>query len=179
MPEKTTAAAIVCYFDTPAQLYSACEALRDAGYQHFDAHTPFPVHGLERAMGLRPTRLPWAILACGATGMASAILMQWWMSSVDYPLNISGKPAASFQAWVPIIFELTVLLSAFGCFFGLWIANRLPKFYDAVMKHPSFHRATDDRFFVSVESREPQYDSKKTRELLEQLGAKEIAEVEP
>ena len=82
---------LVGFVETPAQVFHACEALRDAGYKKFDAHTPFPVHGLENAMGLKPSRLPWVVLACAATGLSGAFLMQWWMSVVDYPLNIGGK----------------------------------------------------------------------------------------
>lgn len=168
---------LVCYFDTPAELYHACEGLRDAGYQKFDAHTPFPVHGLERAMGLPPSKLPWIVLACGLTGLIGAFVMQWWMQAVDYPFNISGKPAFSYQAYVPICFELTVLISAFGAFFGQWGLNKLPKLYDPVMKHPSWPRAMDDKFFISVEGADPKYAD--AQQLLEKLGAKEIVEVEP
>lgn len=166
---------LVCYFDTPADLYHACEALRDGGIRRFDAHTPFPIHGLEKAMGLKASKLPWIVLACGATGLIGATLMQWWMAGVDYRLNISGKPAAAFQAFVPISFELTILLSAFGCFFGMWGLNKLPKFYDPVMKHPSWPRATDDKFFISIEPAEPKFEEAK--KLLESLKAKELMEV--
>lgn len=175
MPEPKPT--LVCYFDTPAEIYHACEKLRDAGIKHFDAHTPFPVHGLEKAMGLKPTKLPWIVLASGTTGLVGGTLMQWWMAGVDYPINISGKPAAAFQAFVPLSFEVTILLSAFGCFYGLWALTKLPKFYDPVMKHPSWHRATDDKFFVSIEPAEPKFEEAK--KILESLGAQEMVEVEP
>ncbi len=182
MPEpkkKSKAHALVGYFDTPADLFHACETLRDEGYRDFDAHTPFPVHGLEHAMGLKPSRLPWIVLACAAFGLGGATLMQWWMGGVDYPLNISGKPAFTLPSSIPIMFELTVLCSAFGTFFGMWGLNRLPRFYDPVMKHPSFGRATDDKFFIAVEAKDSKYDPEGTRALLEKLGAKELTEVEP
>lgn len=170
-------AAIVGWFETPAELYAACESLRDAGVVHFDAHTPFPVHGLEKAMGLRPSRLPWIVLLCGLFGGTGGFAMQWWMSAVDYPQNISGKPAFSFQAFVPITFELTILFAAFGCFFGMWTMNRLPRFFDPVMQHPSFERATDDRFFVSIQARDARFSQ--ARSLLEEAGAREVVEVAP
>ncbi len=179
-PKKTKAikpAAIVAWFQTPADLYKACEALRDAGYKHFDAHTPFPVHGLEVAMGLRPSILGWIVLGGGFTGIVSAFGMQYWMSAVDYPLNISGKPLASWPAWVPIGFELTVLLSAFACFFGMWALNGLPKFFDPVMQHTSFDRASNDRFFISIEAKDAKFG--KGRAMLEKLGANDIEEVLP
>lgn len=171
--------ALVGWFSTPKDLYHACEGLRDAGYKDFDAHTPFPVHGLEHAMGLKPSRLPWIVLACGLTGASSALLMQIWMTVIDYPLNIGGKPFLTLPSYVPITFELTILFSAFGTFFGMWGLNRLPRFFHPVMQHPTFHRASDDRFFLSVEATDPNYDSARTRELLEKLGAKELSEVEP
>jgi len=97
--------------------------------------------------------------------------------SVDYPLNISGKPAFSWQAYIPVLFELTVLISGFGCFFGLWALCRLPMFFHPTFAHPSFERASDDVFFISVEASDPKYDAVKTRELLEKLGANEVMEV--
>lgn len=164
------------YFLTPGELMHACEKLKNAGYKNFDAQTPFPVHGLEKAMGLPPSKMPWIVLACGATGLLSAIALTAFVS-LDYPLVISGKPAFSYQAYIPVMFELTVLFSAFGAFFGMWGINRLPMFYHPSMKHPSFPRATDDAFFVTVEAKDPKYDASKTRKLLEELGAREIVEV--
>ena len=172
-------AASVGWFQTPAELFHACEHLRDQGYRDFDAHTPFPVHGLERAMGLKPTPLPWIVLGCGITGLATAVAMQWWMGGIDYPWNISGKPPFALQSSIPIMFELTVLFSAFGTFFGTWALCGLPKPFDPVMQHPSFHRATDDRFFLSVESKDPKFDSAKVTATLEKLGAQEVQEVSP
>jgi hypothetical protein len=169
--------ALMGWFETPAELYKACEALRDGGYQRFDAHTPFPVHGLEHAMGLRPSRLPWFVLGGGLFGLASSVLLAWYTQAVDYPQNISGKEAFSFQAYVPVFFELTVLCAAFACFFGMWTMNRLPRFFHPTQTHPSFHRATDDAFFISVEAADPKFDRAATKRLLTSLGARELCEV--
>lgn len=171
--------ALVGYFDDTKTLYHACEALRDAGYKSFEAHTPFPVHGLEQAMGLKPSRLPWIVLAAGLTGAFSALLMMIWMTVIDYPIIIGGKPHLTLASYVPITFELTILFSAFGTFFGMWGLNKLPMFFHPVMQHPNFHKATDDKFFVSVEATDPNYDPVRTRELLEKLGIRELAEVQP
>lgn len=171
--------ALVGFYDTPAQLYTACEKLRDGGYKKFDAHTPFAVHGLERAMGLGPSRLPWIVLACGFTGFLLGVGMQWWTMAVDYPLNIAGKALFPWQAYVPITFETTVLLSAFGCFFGMWGLNMLPTYFHPVMQHPSFHKATDDKFFIAVEAKDPKFDASSTRKLLEETGCQELLEVAP
>jgi len=170
---------VIGYFHDPAEIYKACESLRDAGYRKFDAHTPFPVHGLENAMGLRPSVLPWIVLAAAITGFSSALLMQIWMTVYDYPLIIGGKPFLTLPSYVPIAFELTILFSAFGSFFGMWGLNGLPRFFHPTMQHPQFGRATDDLFFVSIESTDPNYDSVRTKSLLEGLGAKEVLEVQP
>lgn len=179
--EKATAApfAMVGYFDTPAQIYHACEALRDAGYKAFDAHTPFPVHGLEKAMGLAPSKLPWLTLGAGVTGGVAGFALQWWTMAVDYPLNISGKPFFAWQAYIPITFELTILFAALATFVGMWGMNLLPTFFHPVMQHPDFGRATDDKFFISVEAKDPLFDPAKTRRLLEEQGAQNILEVQP
>lgn len=177
--EATAPFAIMGYFTTAKDIYHACEALRDAGYSRFDAHTPFPVHGLEKAMGLKPSRLPWLVLCGGITGCVSGILLAWYTQAVDYPLIISGKPAFSYQAFIPVIFELTVLFSALTCFFGLFAISRLPAFFHPTMTHPSFPRATDDAFFVSVEASDPKFDRAETRNLLQRLGAQGITEVFP
>jgi hypothetical protein len=174
-PDKVHA--LMGWYETPAELYKACEALRDAGYQRFDAHTPFAVHGLEHAMGLRPSRLPWIVLGGGLFGLLGSIALAWYTQGVDYPQNISGKEAFSFQAYVPVFFELTVLCAAFAAFFGMWGMNKLPRFFHPVQTHPSFHRSTDDAFFISVEAADPKYDRVATKKLLTALGTRELFEV--
>ncbi|WP_437598410.1 DUF3341 domain-containing protein [Sorangium sp. So ce590] len=169
--------ALMGYFTTPKEIYHACEALRDAGYSRFDAHTPFPVHGLERAMGLKASPLPWLVLGGGAAGLSGGILLAWYTQFYDYPLIISGKPAFSYQAFIPIFFELTVLVAALTCFFGLFALGRLPSFFHPTMTHPSFPRATDDAFFISVEVSDPKFDASETRSLLQRVGAQGIREV--
>jgi len=170
---------VVGYLETPAELYKACEGLRDAGYKKFDAHTPFPVHGLENAMGLKPSKLPFIVFGAALTGAASALAMMIYMNVIDYPMNIGGKPYLTLPSYVPITFELTILFSAFAAFFGCWGLNLLPKFFDPVMQHPQFGRATDDLFFVAVEATDPNFDARKTRALLEGLGVKDLQEVAP
>jgi hypothetical protein len=171
--------ALVGYCETPADLYHACEALRDAGYKHFDAHTPFPVHGLEKAMGLPPSKLPWIVLTAGIMGLIGVIALAYYTQAMAYPHVIGGKEAFSYQAFVPIFFEGTVLLSAFGTFFGLWALNKQPEYFHPVIQHSNFPRASDDLFFISVEARDPKFDLGKTRELLGSLGLKQIEEVMP
>jgi hypothetical protein len=179
MPMRSRPFALVGSFATPALLTRACAKLRDAGYRRFDAHTPFPVHGLDRAMGLRPSPLGWIVLACALLGGAGAFTLQWWVHTHGYAQNISGKPLFAFQAYVPITFELTVLFGAFGTFFGVWGLSRLPRLFHPVMQHPAFARASDDRFLLSVESDDALFDHLRTRTLLLELGAADVEEVEP
>jgi hypothetical protein len=171
--------ALVAVFQTPGKLVQACEELRDAGYRAFDAHTPFPVHGLDRAMGLRSSKVPYVALMGGIAGLLGGFALQAWTMAVDYPQNLSGKPYLAFQAYVPITFETTILLAALGTFFGMWAINRLPRFFHPVMQASAFPRASDDRFLVSVESSDPQFDAAKTRALLQAQGAEQIEEVRP
>ena len=169
---------IVAVLDTPAAIYHACEALRDAGYKNFDAHTPYPVHGLDRAIGAPASKLPWLSFGGGAFGLLGMVALAWYVN-YDYPLNISGKPPFSYQAFVPLFFEMMILFCALATFFGLWGMCRLPTFYHPVMTHSKFPVASDDRFLISVEARDPKFDRHATKELLQKLGAHDVEEVFP
>lgn len=178
MAKRPKVYGLLAEYETTGELYRACEKVRDAGYGAWDAHTPFPVHGLEKAMGLRASVVPWIVMVMGFSGSGLGFLMQWWMSAVDYPLIISGKPFNSYQAFVPIIFELGILLGSFGAVFGMLGLNRLPTLYHSLFNSERFARASDDRFFISIEARDPKYDPERTRALLESSGALHVEEVE-
>jgi hypothetical protein len=160
-------AVLLAEFDTPGGALHAAEKLRDAGYNKFDAHTPFPVHGMDKAMGMRDSRLGWIVLAMALTGFAAAISMMVWMNGIDYPLVIGGKPPISIPSLVPIGFELTILFSAFGAVFGMFGLNRLPRHNHPLFESERFRAATDDKFFISVEADDPKFDEKRTRDLLD------------
>lgn len=165
-------------FDDAHKLVDGCARVRDAGYTRWDAHTPFPLHGMDAAMGIRGTRLPWLVLAGGTTGFGLALLMIWWMNAVDYPLNISGKPLFGLPAAIPVAFELTVLFSAFAAFLGMWIRNGLPRLHHPLLRHEQFLRTTSDRFYIVVERSDPRFDPDATRSLLESLGGLAVTEVQ-
>ena len=165
---------LLAEFETTGALYRACEQVRDAGYTRWDAHSPFPVHGLDRAMGLRPSRLPWLVLAAGLGAAAGGMALQWWTSSVAYELVISGKPFFSWQAYVPVTFELGVLGGAAAAVFGMFAFNQLPTLFHPLFNSKRFQRVTDDRFFISVESWDPKFDGVQTRKLLEEIGATNV-----
>ncbi len=169
---------LVAVFVEPGDLIAGCECVRDVGYRKWDAHTPFPVHGLDGAMGIRGSRLPWLVLCGGLTGLFGALLMQWWMNAVDYPFLISGKPLFGLPAVVPVAFELTILLSAVTTFVGMLALNGLPRHHHPLFSSPHFRRATSDRFLIVIEAADPLFDAAKTRALLESLTGAEVAEVE-
>ena len=165
---------ILAEFATPAELYHACERVRDAGFTRWDAHSPFPVHGLAKAMGLRRSALPWIVLAMGLVGGAAGFGLQWWVHTSAYPLVISGKPFFTWPAFIPITFEVAVLFGALGAVFGMFGLNQLPMHHHPLFQSKVFERVTDDAFFISIESWDPRFDPSATRQLLESLGARSV-----
>lgn len=158
---------LLAEFDDVTALTRACERVRDAGFTKWDAHTPFPVHGLDAAMGVRQTRLPWGVLGLGLFGMAFGMWLQCWTMGIDYRYMISGKPFFSVPAFIPVAFELTVLLAGFGCFFGSLALNKLPDFFHPLNLVPQFRRVTDDRFFIYVEAKDPKFEAGAVETLLQ------------
>ena len=169
---------LLAEFPTPDALLSASAAVRDAGFRDWDAHAPFPVHGLNEAMGLKPTRLPWVVLGAGTTGAVAGLLLQWWTNAFDYPYKISGKPFWSVPANIPVTFELTILLSAIAAFVGMLAFNGLPRFHHPLFSRSSFARATADRFFISIEASDPRFDAGRTEAFLRGLHAVSVERVE-
>ena len=164
-------------FETPAALYHACEQVRDAGFRNWDAHTPFPVHGLDKAMGLPSSRVPWVALVTGLTGATIGFGLQTWVHAVTYPMVISGKPFFAWPTYVPITFELGVLLTALGALFGMLAINQLPRLHHPLFNSERFERVTDDRFFIAIEAIDPNYDREGTAELLREAGAAHVETV--
>jgi mono/diheme cytochrome c family protein len=158
---------VLAEYDTPGQLLKAARAVRDAGYDRWDTFTPFPVHGIDRAMGIKMTVLPWIVLGAGLTGLTTAILLQWWTNAYDYPFIVSGKPFWSIPANVPIMFEMTVLFSAITSLVGMLMLNGLPHPSHPLDLKERFARVTDDKFFLLIQADDPKFDEAETRELLE------------
>lgn len=157
-------------FETPGELITACEKVRDARYTRWDAHSPFPVHGLDKAMGLGPTILPWIVFGAGATGCLVGLGLQWWTNAHNYPFVISGKPFWSIPANIPVTFEITILFAAFGAFLGMLLLNGFPRYHHPVFSSERFRRATIDRFFVSIQVDDPIFDEEATASFLDTLG---------
>ena len=154
----------------------AARQVRAAGYTRWDVHTPFPIHGIDEVIGIRPTVLPWIVLGGGLTGLAGGTFLTVWTMATDfhwfgyvqgYQFYASGKPFLSLPAFIPPIFELTILLSAFAAVFGMLLLNALPMFYNPLLKSARFRRATDDRFFVVIDATDPKFDEQATEALLQ------------
>ena len=165
---------ILAEFATPSAVYQACEKVRDAGFTRWDAHTPFPVHGLSKAMGLRRSRLPWIVLVMALGGAVAGFGLQWWVHTSAYPLVISGKPFFTWPAFIPVTFELAVLGGALGAVFGMFGLNKLPMHHHPLFQSKVFERATDDTFFISIESWDPRFDPAATGTFLKSLGAQSV-----
>jgi hypothetical protein len=171
-------AGLLVEFETPGEILAAAEKVRDAGYTRWDAHTPFPVHGLDRAMGLRGTKLPWIVMAGGTTGCLFGLGLQWWTNAVNYPFVISGKPFWSIPANIPVMFEITVLFSALSAFLAMILMNGFPQWHHPVFTSERFRRATQDRFFLSVEVEDPLFDESRTTAFLRGLGGVSLERLE-
>ena len=169
---------LIAAFDATPTLYHACEAVRDAGYTQWDTTTPFPVHGLDAAMGVRRSHVPRFSLAGGIIGFITGMSMIWFVDAFDYPLIVGGKPYFSPMFAFPVSYELTILFTAFATIAGMFILNKLPMHYHPLMKAPQFVRAMDDRFYIVIEGNDPKFNAEKTRALLEKVGGLDIAELE-
>ncbi|MFQ5878264.1 MAG: DUF3341 domain-containing protein [Acidobacteriota bacterium] len=162
---------LLAQFSAPQQLLEACRRVRDAGYRRWDAHCPFPVRGLERAMGLGRSPVGWPVLALGLSGAAAGMGLQWWVSTQAYPLVIGGKPLFSWPAFVPIMFECGVLGGALGALIGFLLLARLPRPHHPLFDSARFDRATDDGWFISIEAHDPRFAREETERLLRDAGA--------
>lgn len=169
---------ILAEFGDPADVYHAAEKIRDAGYKKWDVHSPFPIHGIESAMGLKDSRLGWIALFCALSGAFGGFGLQYWIHVNAYPLLIGGKPMNAYPAFVPVIFESGVLLTAFGCLLGMMVLNGLPRFYNAAFKSRNFKKSSDNGFFVSIEARDSRFNLETTRAFLQSIGGRNIEVLE-
>jgi hypothetical protein len=165
-------------FETPAEVMHGAEKVRDAGYKRWDVHTPYPLHGMDAAMGVRSSRVGWFTFFGGLTGYTTGMLMIWYMNAFDYALVVGGKPLFSPLFAFPVSYELTILLAAFGTLFGMLFLNRLPRLHHPLLKNLRFRHVTHDRFYIVIEAGDPKFSEQETRKLLEAAGSKHIEAVE-
>ncbi|RKG89873.1 DUF3341 domain-containing protein [Corallococcus terminator] len=173
MEAKVLDSWVLAEFATPDALVDATRQMREKGFQGMDTYSPYPLHGGSEALGLPPSRVPFIALGGALTGMVTALAMQTWMNTIDYPLNIGGRPLLSLPAWVPITFELTVLFCAFGIVFGLLGLSKLPQPYHPAFEFEGFRSASTHGYWLSVPHPTGQ-DATDTTNQLKSLGATQV-----
>lgn len=163
-------------FESAAEVLAAAEKVRDKGFRRWDVHTPFPVHGMDAAMGLGKSWLSAPVLVGGTLGLLTGACLTIIPSKFIYPLIVHGKPTSvmTVPAFFPIFFELTILFSAFFTIFSLMVMNRLPQWYHPVFNWDRFKGSTDNKFYIVVEAGDPKFHEERTRQLLEEIGGKQV-----
>ena len=172
--ENKTVYGLLAEFENAGALLHAAEKVRDAGYKEFDCHSPFPIHGMDDAMGLKRSPLGWIVGIMAFFGLGLAYLLQGWVSTAAYPLIIAGKPYFSYQAYVPVGFGLAVLFGAISAFVGMLALNRLPQPWHPVFFSKNFEKMTNDSFFLSIESKDKKFDVERTSAFLAGIGGQNI-----
>lgn len=160
-------------FSDDDKILAAAEKMRNAGYKTFDAITPFPVHGMEAAIGIKRSFIPWVTFFAGITGGSLGLLLQYWTSAVSWPLNVGGKPFFSIPAFIPVTFELTILLAALSSVAAMFILNGLPKVNPPIIDRD----LTSHKFALWVPDTEPGYSVEKVESFMKELGAEEVKRV--
>jgi hypothetical protein len=168
---------LMAEFETAEALMAAAHQAREEGYRRMDAYSPLPVEGLAEAIGFHDRRLPVIVLIGGMVGCLGGYYLQYWCSAISYPLNIGGRPLNSWPSFIPITFEMTVLVAALSAVLGMLALNGLPMPYHPVFNSPRFVLATRDRFFLCIEARDPKFDKERTRTFLAGLHARGVTEV--
>ena len=169
---------LLAEFQDPNQLVHAAHCAHREGYRRLDAYSPFPVEELSEALGFRRTRMPLVMFIGGVLGCLSGFFMQYYCAVISYPIDVAGRPLNSWPAWIPVTFELTVLISALSGVFGLLGLCGLPQPYHPLFNVPEFARATRDGFFLCIEATDPKFDRQQTRQFLEGLHARVVVEVQ-
>jgi hypothetical protein len=169
---------LLAEFDTPQDLVDACKQARQAGYRRMDAFTPYPIEAVAEAIGFHRNLLPLIVLIGGIVGCLGGLALQYWVSVIEYPITVAGKPYFSWPMFVPITFETTILAAALSAVFGMLALNGLPMPYHPVFNVPQFALASRDRFFLCLEATDPLFDRTTTRQFLERMAPRSVAEVE-
>jgi hypothetical protein len=169
---------VIGNFDTPEDLLRAIRTARVAGLTRLEAYTPFPIHGIDEALGERRSPLGRIVMVCALAGLTGAAALQWWTGAVDYKVVIAGKPLFALEPSIPIMFELAVLLAAFGAVFGMLGLNKLPQYYHSFFNYSRHMGSTDDRFLLAVEATSENFNAGQVVSLLDSLGSRHTEVVE-
>lgn len=168
---------LMAEFDDPNALVAAAQRARHEGYRRMDAYSPFPIEELHDALEMGPSRLPLIVLVGGLVGCLGGFALQYWVSAVENPWNIGGRPLFSWPAFIPIVFECTILVAALSAVLGMLALNGLPMPYHPVFNVTRFALASRNRFFLCIEARDARFDLEKTRAFLNTLGPREVSTV--
>ena len=169
---------LLAEFKDTKSILKAAKSVRDEGYLNFDCHTPFPVHGLDDAMGLKRSIIGYIVGIGCIVGASAGLFLQWWSSSIAYPVVISGKPFFSWQAFMIITFVLMILGGAFSALIGMFHLNKMPTFHHPLFNSENFQKATDDGFFVSIEFKDSKFNIDDTKDFLSSIGGENIEVIE-
>lgn len=169
---------IMAEFDTATELVDAARKVRDEGYTKTDAFSPFPLHEIDEALGIKRSILPLLVFFGGVAGLLTGIGLQVFVHAIDYPLNVGGRPYLSWPAFIPPSYELTILFAGFTAVFGMLFLNGLPRPYHPVFNVPRFSLAMREKFFLLIESTDPKFDYEKTKNFIGGLRAQEVFDVE-
>jgi hypothetical protein len=168
---------LIAEFENPEELMHAVRRARAAGYRKMDAYTPFPVEHLAEELGFRYTALPLVVLIGGLVGCAGGFFLQYWIAAIDYPLNIGGRPLNSWPAFIPVTFELTILVAALSAVLGMLALNGLPMPYHPLFNNPRFALASRNRFFLCIEAGDKKFNREATAKFLSETNPKGVSEV--
>lgn len=169
---------ILAEFDTPTQMVDAARKVRDAGYRKTDAFSPFPLHEIDAALGIKRSILPYIVFAGGLTGLLTGLFLTVYVHAIDYPINVGGRPYVSLPLFIPPMYELTILFAGFAAVFGMLFLNGLPQPYHPLFNVPRFALATREKFFLVIEARDPKFDYEETRNFMQSLDPQEVFDVE-
>ncbi len=169
---------LMAEFDTPTQLVEAAHQVRKAGYSKTDAFSPFPLHEIDEALGVKRSILPFLVFGGGVAGLLSGLALQIFVHYIDYPIIVGGRPFISLPSFIPPTFELTILFASFTAVFGMLLLNGLPQPYHPVFNVPRFALATREKFFLVIETKDPKFDYEETKSFMQRLGAQEVFDVE-
>src|SRR5438874_567602 len=168
---------VLAEFENPEELIAAVRLARAAGYRRMDAYTPFPIEEVSEELGFHRTALPLIVLSGGLVGCVSGFILQYWISAIDYPLNIGGRPLNSWPAFIPVTFELTILVAALSAVLGMLGLNGLPMPYHPLFNNPRFALASRNRFFLCIEASDEKFNREATAKFLSELKSKGVSEV--
>jgi len=176
--DTTNIYGLMAEFDTATELVDAARQVRDAGYKKTDAFSPFPLHEIDEALGIKRSILPFLVFGGGIAGLLTGLGLQIFVHYIDYPLNIGGRPYISLPSFIPPAYELTILFAAFTAVFGMLFLNGLPQPYHPVFNVPRFALATREKFFLLIEKKDAKFDYEETKSFMQSLNPQEVFDVD-